>query len=64
MVCHLTVQERTFLCKNYFKNSSACCARREFIETYPNAVPPSRSAIQRLVNKSETKGIVLDKKHT
>ena len=64
MVRHLTVQGRIFLCKSYFKNNSTSCAGREFIETYCNAVPPSRSTIQRLLNKFETIGTVLDKKHS
>ena len=58
----LTLQQRIFVCKCYFKWESPSRVRKEYIQTFPGEVPPSRSTIQEIVKKFETTGSVANKK--
>ncbi|KAJ9596938.1 hypothetical protein L9F63_012063 [Diploptera punctata] len=60
----LTLEQRIYVCKCYYKYESARRAREEFIRNFPGQLPPSRSTIHDLVTKFETTGSVQNKKHT
>ena len=58
----LTLQQRIFVCKCYFKWESPSRVRTEYIQTFPGEVPPSRFTIHEIVKKFETTGFVANKK--
>ena len=58
----LTLQQRTFVCKCYFKWESRSRVRTEYIQTFPGEVLPSRFTIHEIVKKLETSGNVANKK--
>ena len=58
----LTLQQRIFVCKCYFKWESPSRVRTVYIQTFPDEVPPSRFTIHKIVNKFETTGSVANKK--
>ncbi|XP_067011224.2 uncharacterized protein [Anabrus simplex] len=58
----LSLQQRIFVCKTYFKYESASRVRDEFVRNFPGEVPPSRTAIHNIVNKFDSTGSVENKK--
>ena len=58
----LTLQQRIFVCKCYFKWESPSRVRTEYIQTFPFEVPPSRFTIHEIVKKFITTGSVANKK--
>ena len=58
----LTLQQRIFVCKCYFKWESPSRVPIEYIQTFPGEVPPSRFTIHEIVKKFETTGSVANKK--
>ena len=57
----LTLQQRIFVCKCYFKWESPSRVRTEYIQTFPGEVPPSIFTIHEIVKKFETTGSVANK---
>ena len=58
----LTLQQRIFVCKCYFKWESPSRVRTEYIQMFPGEVPPSRFTIHEIVKKFKTTGSVANKK--
>ena len=58
----LTLQQRIFVCKCYFKWESPSRVRTEYHQTFPGEVPPSIFTILEIVKKLETTGSVANKK--
>ena len=58
----LTLQQRIFVNKCYFKWESPSLVRTEYIQTFPGEVPPSRFTIHEIVKKFKTTGSVANKK--
>ena len=58
----LTLQQRIFMCKCYFKLESPSRVRSEYIQTFPGEVPPSIFTIHEIVKKFETIYSVTNKK--
>ena len=58
----LTLQQRIFVCKCYFKWESPSRVRTEYIQTFLGEVPPSRFTIHEIMKKFETTGSVANKK--
>ena len=58
----LTLQQRIFVCKCYFKWESPSRVRTEYIQMFPGEVPPFRFTIHEIVKKLETTGSVANKK--
>ena len=58
----LTLQQRIFVCKCYFKWESPGRVRTEYIQTFHGEVPHSRFTIHEIVEKFETTGPVENKK--
>ena len=58
----LTLQQRIFVCKCYFKWESPSRVRTEYNQTFPGEVPPFRFTIHEIVKKFETTGSVANKK--
>ena len=54
----LTLQQRIFVCKCYFKWESPGRVCPEYIQTFPGEVPLSRFTIHEIVKKFETTGSV------
>ena len=58
----LTLQQRIFVCKCYFKWESPSHVHTEYIQTFPGEVPPSRFTNHEIVKKFKTTGPVENKK--
>ena len=58
----LTLQQRIFVCKCYFKWQSSSRVRTEYIQTFPGEVRPSRFKIHETVKKFETTSSVANRK--
>ena len=58
----LTLQQRIFVYKCYFKLESPSRVRTEYIQTFPGEVPPSTFTIHAIVKKFETTCSVENKK--
>ncbi|KAJ9580924.1 hypothetical protein L9F63_023896 [Diploptera punctata] len=50
----LTLEQRIYVCRCYYKYESARRIREEFIRYFPGQLPPSRSTIHDLVTKFGT----------
>lgn len=55
-----SVEERVFIVKQYWITSSIKTCRRMFVERFGDQHIPSKCCIQKLVNKMESSGTVLD----
>ena len=58
----LTLQQRIFVCKCYFKWEPPSRVRTEHIQTFPGEVPHSKFTIHEIVRKFETTGSVENKR--
>ena len=58
----LTLRQRTFVCKCYFKRESPSRVRTEYIQMFPGEVPPPRFTIHEIVKKFEITDSVTNKK--
>ena len=54
----MTLQQRIFVCKCYFKWEPPSRVRTEHIQTFPGEVPHSRFTVHEIVTKFETTGSV------